>query len=120
MRAEREADILRTCLAWLRLQGVYCWRQNQGALSTASQGKRRFFRFAGVEGISDIIGLLRPSGRLLAIEVKRPGRQPTPEQDTFLDVIRASGGLALCVHSLWELQQQFYLLPEPPPPNEAA
>jgi hypothetical protein len=113
MRTEREVDILRTCLGWLRLQGVCCWRQNQGALSAVSRGKRRFFRFAGVEGISDIIGLLRPTGRLLAIEIKRPGQRPTPEQAAFLDVIRASGGLALCVHSLWELQQQLPHLPAP-------
>jgi VRR-NUC domain len=104
MRAEREADILRACLTWLHLQGVYCWRQNQGAIAAVSQGKRRFFRFSGISGVSDILGLLRPSGRLLAIEVKRPGCQPTPEQQIFLEVIQANGGLALCVHSLDELR----------------
>jgi len=31
MKQLREADILRACLTWLRLHGVYCWRQNQGA-----------------------------------------------------------------------------------------
>ena len=53
MRDIREADILRTCLTWLQLQGIYCWRQNQGAISGVSKGKRRFFRFASATGISD-------------------------------------------------------------------
>jgi hypothetical protein len=104
MHAEREADILRACLRWLHLHGIYCWRQNQGAIAAVSRGKRRFFRFAGACGVSDILGLLRPAGRFLAIEVKRPGGRPTPEQQVFLETVQANGGLALCVHSLDELQ----------------
>jgi hypothetical protein len=104
MRAEREIDIIRVCLSWLRLHGVYCWRQNQGAVTAVWHGEPRFFRFASVPGISDIIGLLPPTGRLLAVEVKRPGERPRAEQQVFLDVIRANGGLAMCVHSLAELQ----------------
>jgi hypothetical protein len=38
------------------------------------------------------------------VEVKRPGEQPRPEQQVFLDIVRANGGLAVCVHSLAELQ----------------
>lgn len=105
MRDIREADILRTCLTRLKLQGIYCWRQNQGAISGVSKGKRRFFRFASATGISDIVGLLRPSGRLLAVEVKRPGRSLTAEQAAFLATTRDHGGVALCVHSLEELQE---------------
>jgi hypothetical protein len=109
MRAQRESDILRSCLTWLHLQGIYCWRQNQGAVAAVSQGKRRFFRFASAPGLSDILGLLRPTGRLLAVEVKRPGRLPTLEQEAFLATVRAQGGLALCVHSLEELQAELPL-----------
>lgn len=112
MRDLREADILRICLRWLQLQGVYCWRQNQGAARGVSHGKQRFFRFAGAAGISDLVGLLRPSGRFLAVEVKRPGRPLTPEQEAFLATVRDSGGVALCVHNLEELQKA---LPLPGP-----
>jgi hypothetical protein len=105
MREQREADILQACLTWLKLHGVFCWRQNQGAISGEYNGKRRFLRFASMAGISDIVGLLPPSGRLLAVECKRPGRKPTPEQDTFLAIVRQSGGVGVCVHSLAELEQ---------------
>jgi VRR-NUC domain len=105
MREPKEADILRDCLTWLKLHGVFCWRQNQGAITGEHNGKRRFLRFTSMAGVSDILGILAPSGRLLAVETKRPGRKPTPEQEAFLDVIRQCGGVAVCVHSIDELEQ---------------
>lgn len=111
MLEPKEADIVRDCLLWLKLHGVFCWRQNQGAISGEYNGKRRFLRFSSATGISDILGIMPPSGRLLAIECKRPGRKPTVEQEAFLQMIRDSGGLALCIHSLEELEQGLNLRP---------
>ena len=99
-----EADILRQCLDYLRLRGIPAWRQNQGGIRATYRGRRRFVRFAGIEGISDILGLLPPSGRLLAVECKRPGGKPSPQQLAFLEQVRAAGGLAVVVHSLHELE----------------
>lgn len=104
MTTPLESEILRVCLEYLRLRGVFCWRQNQGAVTAEYQGRKRFLRFAGADGIADILGVLSPSGRLLAVEVKRPGRQPTAQQQGFLDAVRRQGGLAVCVHSLAELE----------------
>jgi len=106
MKQQREADILRACLTWLRLHGVYCWRQNQGASRGEYQGKRRFLRFASVPGISDIVGVVADgTGRILCVETKRPGQSLTPYQHAFLDVVRSHGGIALVVHSVAELEQ---------------
>ncbi len=105
MREQKESDILRDCLTWLKLHGVFCWRQNQGAITGQHNGKRRFLRFTSMTGVSDILGILPPSGRLLALECKRPGRKPTPEQEMFLDVVRQNGGVAFCVRSLADLEE---------------
>lgn len=105
MREQKEADILRDCLTWLKLHGVLCWRQNQGAITGMHNGKRRFLRFSSQVGISDILGVLPPSGRLLAVECKRPGKQPTAEQAAFLDMVRQCGGVALCARSIDDLEQ---------------
>jgi len=105
MHEPLEADILRQCLQYLQLRGVLCWRQNQGAISGTHNGKRRFLRFTSMEGVSDILGILPPTGRFLAVEVKRPGKNPTPQQAAFLGIVRQCGGLAVCVHSLDELQE---------------
>jgi VRR-NUC domain len=115
MRDERESDIVRACLTWLRLHGVFCWRQNQGAIGGAYKGKRRFLRFTSVAGVSDILGVLRPQGLLLALEVKRPGRRPAPKQEAFLATVRDHGGIGACVQSVAELEQLFATLSRPRP-----
>lgn len=53
----------------------------------------------GPPGSSDIIGIL-PGGRFLAIEVKRPGHEPTEIQKEFMDKINALGGLAFVATSI--------------------
>lgn len=53
-------------------------------------------------GSADLIGMLAPQGRFLALEVKRPGEKPTREQELFLELVRKSGGVAAVVHSVEE------------------
>ena len=90
-----ERDVLRACLEALRARGIFAWRQNQGvARFAAAGGRSRFVRFAGVSGLPDILGLLAPSGRLLAVEVKAPGRRPSREQLEFLRQLSVRGALA--------------------------
>lgn len=43
-------------------------------------------------GVSDILGCWR--GRFVAIELKIPGEKPTKLQETYLDDIHYSGGIA--------------------------
>jgi hypothetical protein len=69
---------------------------NTGAFVVGKGAARRFFR-AGVKGGADIWGVLPPTGRLLCVETKRPGKKPTIEQEAFLEGIRAAGGVALVV-----------------------
>lgn len=90
MKASRESDLVKACLQLLRLSGCLAWRTNTGALRAAAQGKQRFVRF-GSPGMSDPIGLL-PGGRFVAVECKRPGNEPTPVQQAFLDLVRERGG----------------------------
>ena len=72
------------------------FRANTGMVSTPD-GKRVFR--AGFRGCSDILGMLR-GGRWLAVEVKRPGKQPTDDQRTFLDAVNRGGGLGFVARSI--------------------
>ena len=56
-------------------------------------------------GVSDIIGCIPKTGRFLAIEVKRPGGKPTPEQQQFIDTINQAGGLAFVARNVEEVEQ---------------
>ncbi len=79
-----------------------------------------------MKGIADIIAVIPQTcevighGRVTfavycAIEVKKPGEKPRQEQREFLRQIEGLGGIALCVHSVRELQEQLerFLTPFP-------
>ena len=46
----------------------------------------------GIPGMPDIMGQMR-DGRILGIEVKKPGDIPKPIQDDFLNMIHKNGGV---------------------------
>ncbi len=84
--------------------------------------KPRFTPYGLCKGSSDIIGIVRRvipddaggfelresmfcAGVFLALEVKRPGKNPTREQQQFLDIVNRRGGVGRCVHSEDEAKQ---------------
>lgn len=107
--AAAEREVVRDCLAYLRLRGVLAWRQNTGAFAGEYKGRRRFVRF-GEPGMADIAGVITPrfdprqAGRSIFVECKRPvGGRLSDDQRAFLDNARAAGALALVVTSASEL-----------------
>jgi hypothetical protein len=59
-------------------------------------------------GSSDIIGIHKPTGRFLAVEVKTAKGKPTPEQLNFIEQVRAANGIAGIARSV---QDALELLP---------
>lgn len=113
-----ETEIQSAILEYLAIcPGVVAWRNNSRVVNMPGKGgKMRPVRFGGLAGASDILGWVdfcrypnadgaspvpcQGSGayhvpRFLSIEVKRPGKKPTPVQATFLEMVRAAGGLAV-------------------------
>ena len=80
---------------------VILWRNNTG-LATNADGSRT--RYGLCVGSSDLIGVLVPSGRFVALEIKAPGQKSTAEQRLFLALVAKSGGLAAVVHSADEAE----------------
>ena len=109
-----ESAIVKAILEYLRTRrDVVAWRQNSGMAMLPGRGGRLMpVRFGGMKGMSDIVGWQRiaryeretiddyPVARILCIEVKRPGKKATPEQQSFLDLVRAHGGLAFVATSV--------------------
>jgi hypothetical protein len=113
--SNKETDLVRACLDWLALHRIKAWRMNNTGIFDPVKKIHR--RFHGLRGVSDILGILPQTVRLaeggeeifgnfLAIEVKKLGEKARPEQEAFLQDIRRAGGIALCVHSLRELEVQ--------------
>ena len=94
-----EHDIQNLIRLALSERGIISWRNNTGALKDKDG---RLIRYGLCSGSSAIIGIM-PDGRFLAIEVKKPGKKPTPEQLNFIEAIRRHGGIAGVVHSPEEL-----------------
>ena len=83
-----EAQITIQIRELLRARGVFHWKAWQGPMSQP-------------KGVADILGCYQ--GRFLAIEVKSPGRQPTPDQAWFLGEVARANGIAFVAHSVEEV-----------------
>lgn len=109
-RAPAERDIQAAILRYLSVEPRVAWahRFNTGAHTitdrdASGKSRRRFIRYA-FRGCADILGQLA-SGHFLAIEVKRPGERPSPEQLDFLETVAHAGGLALIAHSIDDVRE---------------
>ena len=60
---------------------------------------------AGEKGISDIIGC-SPRGTFVAIEVKKKGGRPSPDQLIFLERVRQSGGIGILAHCFEDVEPE--------------
>ena len=98
----RESAVLSEVVKYLALRGdTFTWRHNTGAVQLPSGGMLRF----GLVGSADLIGVIAPSGRLLAIETKRArGGVLTDEQRKFGERIVEAGGLYIVARSAADVE----------------
>lgn len=95
-----ESEIQKLIIAWLKTNGIMCWRNNTtGVYDAKAKAFRQLTGVGAMTGISDILGIL-PGGRFLAIEVKCKTGKVSAEQLKFIEQINASGGLAGVARSL--------------------
>ena len=96
-----EADVLRDIRhAVLRLHDVRLYRNNRGQVILPSGGRLTYG--VGPNGAADLLGwrevritadmVGEKIAQFTALEVKRPGAKPDPEQRAFLDAVYAAGG----------------------------
>jgi len=76
------------------------FRNNVGQARDQVTGQH--VRFGLATGASDLLGIVRPVGRWLALEVKSPAGRVRPEQLAFLAMVNEFGGVARVVRSVEE------------------
>ena len=94
-----EAEFMRRLMLALgRRPDMRIWRQNVGSVPVRDADGRvlRVFHTGVPKGAADISGYVRPEGWRLEIEVKGPGGERRPEQETFARLVTAGG----CVYAL--------------------
>lgn len=86
---EREGTISAGIKGYLELRkDIFFWRNNTGAYK-----KGEHYIEYGLPGSSDYLGVQMPSGRFVAIEVKKVGQTLKPNQEEFKANVEACGGL---------------------------
>lgn len=85
-----ERDLQNQIADYLRLRGVPFYRSRMDKRTTSKLGTPDF--------------LICVASKFLALEAKRDGEEPTPEQVMELDAIRAAGGIALIVTKLEQVK----------------
>lgn len=98
-----ESQVIKSILEYLAAKKIMAWRSNNGGVYDPTKGVFRIFR--GLKGVSDILGCLRPSGRLLAIECKTDVGVIRPDQEEFLDTINMLGGLGFVARSIGDVEK---------------
>ena len=88
------------------LNGCFAWKNNSTGVFDTKRGtfRRNKNKFV-INGVSDILGIY--NGRLLAIEVKKPGGRLTKEQKDFIDRVNKLGGIAGVARSVDDVRELF-------------
>lgn len=81
--------------------GFFVHRQNNVGVYDKNTDS---YRFNGMRGVPDIIGFDLAKGRFVGVEIKTGSDRVRPDQQKYLDRIKASGGLALVVRSTNDLK----------------
>lgn len=98
-----EAQIQRAILAALGARSdVRIFRNDVGRALDPKTGT--YLAFGLCVGSSDLIGIVKPRGRFLALEVKSATGQPTPQQTAFIEMVNNCGGVGRIVRSVEEAQ----------------
>jgi RecB family endonuclease NucS len=87
----KESTLENDILQYLRYMGIMCWKTHDPKHRPCEMG------------IPDIMGCLG-NGRLVAIEVKRPGKKASTLQSDFINKLQAYNALAFVATSLTDVQ----------------
>lgn len=97
MRTITEQDIQKGIIDYLKLKQFVVFKHRNVGIKKPNGS---FIPLAfGEKGISDIIACSK-TGTFVAIEVKKPGGKPSPEQLDFLERVRKNKGIGILAYSL--------------------
>lgn len=99
MTGIKENDVVSSIMDYLIARRIFAFRINNTPIYDPRGGGQ--FRRKGkyeMYGVADILGMF--DGRMMAIEVKRPGGKPSDYQIEFLTKVRQYGGIAFVAYSI--------------------
>lgn len=91
-------ELTKAIIKYLNLHGFFVWRNN--TIGIWDEKKQVHRKNAGLNGVSDILGIQNKTGRFIAIEVKHGSDTLKAEQEQFLNDIRRKGGIAIVARKI--------------------
>lgn len=92
---QKEAEVLKACLDWLRAKGYFAWRANNaGVYNARSDG----YFFHGTKGVPDICCV--HAGLFIGIECKSTKGKQSASQKAFQKALEKAGGKYILARSL--------------------
>lgn len=102
--APSEHQIQNDIFTYLAYKGYYVLRLNSGAVKT----KTGYMRLSP-KGTPDLMAFKGYSGHggvnLLFIEVKRPGKKVSPEQEIMMDMLSTYGARCIVAYSVKDVEE---------------
>ena len=92
----KETKIQAEILKYLSQKGIFCWRQNNGAVWDAKLGMYR--SHSGMAGVADILAV--HNGNLIAVECKTNKGKMSPAQFLFKKRLEEAGGIYILARSV--------------------
>lgn len=92
---QKESEVLKACLDWLRVKGFFAWRSNNTGTYNAKSGG---YFFHGVRGVPDICCVHK--GQFIGIECKATKGKQSAEQKAFQKALEKAGGRYILARSL--------------------
>lgn len=99
-RTIEHEKVLKQCLLELTTQGFLCWKNNTGAIKTATR-----YQVYGLKGSSDIFSI-SPDGDFIAIEIKSGKAVQNKAQIVFQKALEKRKVTYWIIHSLEELKEK--------------
>jgi len=91
-------NLTKSIVNYLNMSHHFAWRNNN---APTFDRKRNVYRSNNtLKGISDILGIHRDSGKMIAIEVKVGRDKLSKEQTEFLNRVSKMGGIVLVAKSI--------------------
>ena len=99
----KESELQHQARLWLGSQPeLVVFRNNVGTLQDRNG---QHVRYGLLEGSCDLIGILKPSGRFFAMELKSATGRVSEKQQLFISLVRTYGGFACVARDMDEVKR---------------
>lgn len=99
-----EGDLVKAVIAYLNARGGFAWRNQSGQILLGSGATSRVVRM-GRKGMPDVLAVISPLGRLVAVECKRGKAKPTADQTRVMGELKKRGALVIVARSIVDVEK---------------